>query len=455
MNYDCIVKNGIVVTENDVFKGDIGIAGGKIVSIAQGEIDGTADNILQAEGKCVMAGAIDLHVHFNDPGRSEWEDWEHGTSAAAAGGVTTVGDMPINSLPPLTDTAALDAKIKAAGEKAVIDYIFWGGLVSNNLKEIPELFKRGITAFKAFMSNSGVEFATADDAILLEGLKFTRDLDCFIGVHAENDAITSYYAKKLKAAGRTDRMAWVESRPEVQELEAISRFLLLLKHSEGKGHICHVSVSKGFDLIEEAKTAGIKVTAETCAHYLWFDQEDFAEKGPLLKCAPPLRSSSNRNELWKQVLDGKVDFVTSDHSPSTESEKIKGNGNIWMAWGGVSGIQNTVPVLITEGVHKRNMPLTRLTRIISANPAKRAGIYGKKGLIGVGADADLMIIDLHKKWTFSKGEIKTKNKISPYIGEEFTGAVEKTIIRGKLVFENGDITCKSSGRYTGSLAGRV
>jgi allantoinase len=449
MTYDCVIKNGIIVTENDIFKGDICISKGKIAEITSDRIDNAADNVIEACGKYILAGAIDLHVHFNDPGRTHWEDWEHGTKAAASGGITTVADMPINSLPALINTAAFDEKIKAAGEKANIDYMFWGGLVNDNLADIPELHDRGIIAFKAFMSNSGVEFTTADDAILLEGLKFTKEKSCFIGVHAENDAITTYYADKLKASGRTDRAAWTESRPEIQELEAISRFLLLLKYSQGNGHICHVSVSKGFDIIEEAKKEGIQVTGETCAHYLWFNQDDFAAKGPLLKCAPPLRSDKNRNDLWKQVMNGKVDFITSDHSPCSESEKVKGNDNIWKAWGGVSGIQNTIPVMITEGVHKRNMPLTLLTKIVSANPAKRAGIYGKKGLIAVGADADLMIIDLDEEWTFSESDINTKNKISPYIGEKFTGKVEKTMVRGKLVFDNTNLTCNGYGKYVG------
>lgn len=447
MRYDSVIKNGIIVTGNDIFKGDIGIADGRITAITSGESGFEGGIEILADGKHIMAGAIDMHVHFNDPGRSEWEDWEHGTKAAASGGITTVADMPLNSLPALTNEAALDAKIKAALGKANIDYVLWGGLVNDNLSDIHILQNRGITAFKAFMSNSGVEFTTANDAILFEGLRLTEGSDSFIGVHAENDAMTSYYANKLKAEGRTDRMAWVESRPEMQELEAITRFLLLLKYSRGNGHICHVSVSKAFDVIEDAKKDGVKVTAETCAHYLWFDQKDFVEQGPLLKCAPPLRSSNNKDELWKKVLEGKVDCISSDHSPCSESEKAKGNDNIWNAWGGVSGIQNTVPVLLTEGVHKRNMPLTLLTKVISANPAKRLGIYGKKGIIRVGADADIMILDLNKKWTFGKDDIKTKNKISPYTCEEFTGKVEKTLVRGKLVFDGINADCNGFGRY--------
>lgn len=451
MRYDCIIKDGIIVTENSIFKGDLGIAEGKIAGIGCGGIGDEAGEILPAEGKYIMAGAIDLHVHFNDPGRCRWEDWEHGTRAAASGGITTVVDMPINSLPALVDSAAFEAKLDAARDKANVDYIFWGGLVNDNLPDIPELHNKGVAAFKAFMSNSGVEFSIANDAILLEGLKFTRGRSCFIGVHAENDAMTAYYGNRLKKAGRTDRMAWVESRPEEAELEAIARFLLLLKYSRGNGHICHVSVSGGFDMIEYAKRQGIGVTAETCAHYLWFDQNDFVKKGPVLKCAPPVRSEENKKALWKQVLDGKVDCITSDHSPCSSEEKIKGNDNIWEAWGGVSGIQNTIPVLITEGVHKRNMPLTLLTKLVSANPAKRMGIYGRKGTIDIGADADLMIVDLNKKWTFCENDINTKNKISPYIGEEFTGKIEKTMVRGKLVFDGVNINSSGYGRYAWNI----
>lgn len=448
MKYDCIIKNGQIVTEELTFKGSIGIKDGKIAAIAvQEQAFKETEEIIDASGKYVMAGVLDAHVHFNDPGRSHWEDWRCGTKAAAFGGTTCVADMPINSIPALTHEAAFEEKLAQAKEKANIDYIFWGGLVDDNLSQLEGMYKKGIKGYKAFMSNSGVEFTTANDAILYEGLKYTAGTDRFIGVHEENDIVTAYYAKKMREAGRCDALSWVEARPKVQELEAIRRFLFWTGQSGGNGHLCHVSVPEAFDEIAQAKGEGVSVTAELCAHYLWFTKEDFAKKGPILKCAPPLRSEECKEKLWQKVLEGKVDMITSDHSPCSKEEKDKGSNNIWDAWGGVAGVQNIAHVLLTEGVHKRGMSLNLMTKLLSANPSKRFGIYGKKGVIAPGADADFMIIDLHKKWTFSEQDIYTKCKISPYVGENFHGKVERTIVRGRTVFDGKPVPADGYGKY--------
>lgn len=448
MKYDSIIKNGQIVTEELTWKGNIGIKDGKIaaVTIEEQQLE-EAEEIIDASGKYVMAGVLDAHVHFNDPGRSHWEDWRCGTQAAAFGGTTCVADMPINSIPALTDEKAFEEKLAQAKEKANIDYIFWGGLVDDNLSDLAGMHNKGVVGFKAFMSNSGVEFTTANDAILYEGLKYTAGTDQFIGVHEENDMVTAYYGRKMRESGRTDSLSWVEARPEVQELEAVKRFLFWTEKSGGNGHLCHVSVPEAFDEIAQAKGNGVSVTAELCAHYLWFTQNDFMEKGPLLKCAPPLRGEECKDRLWQKVLEGKVDMITSDHSPCAEEEKEKGRNNIWDAWGGVAGVQNIVHVLLTEGVHKRGMSLNLMTKLLSANPAKRFGIYGKKGVIAPGADADLMIIDLDRKWTFQNRDIYTKCKISPYLGEVFHGKVERTIVRGRTVFHGKVIPADGYGKY--------
>lgn len=449
MKYDCIIKNGIIVTEEEIFQGDIGILNGKIAAISPDGMQGDSDLIIGADGLHVLAGAIDMHVHFNDPGKTDWEDWACGTMAAAAGGITTVADMPLNSLPVLTDKEAFACKLRAAKSNAYTDYVFWGGLTDNNLEKLPELHEKGIRAFKAFMSGSGLDaFTSAHDGILLEGLRFTAaNRDCFIGVHAENHAITAFLANRMKQLGRIDRSAWVDSRPELQEREAIRRFLFLLQETDGQGHICHISIPEGFEMIHLAKQDGARVTGETCAHYLWFNREDFEKLGPLLKCAPPLRSEDNRRTLWEQVLKGHVDCIASDHSPCAPRLKEIGQDDIWKAWGGISSIQCTVPVLLTEGVHARKLPLTALTRLISANPARRLGLYGRKGKIGIGTDADLMLIDLNKQWIFDAGCLRTKNRISPYVGAAFRGKVEKTLVRGRMVFDGDCLPSKGFGRY--------
>lgn len=451
MKYDSIIKNGYIVTENLIFTGSIGIKDGKIVTLMQQEDeDAEAAEIVDATGKYVMAGAVDAHVHLNDPGRSHWEDWRCGTRAAAFGGTTCVADMPINSIPALTNAAAFDEKLKQAEEKANIDYLFWGGLENDNLTEIAGMHEKGITGYKAFMSNSGVEFTTANDAILLEGLKSTTDTDMFVGVHEENDAVTAYYGKKMQEQGRCDVLSWVEARPAVQELEAVSRFLFWTEQTKGNGHLCHVSIPEAFDEIARAKSRGVSITAELCAHYLWFTLEDFLKQGPLLKCAPPIREASCKEALWQKVMEEKVDMITSDHSPCSIEEKEKGKDNIWKAWGGVAGIQNVVHVLLTEGVNKRGLSLESVTRMVSANPARRFGVYGKKGVIMPGADADIMIVDLDRKWIFKEEDIYTKSKISPYLGAEFTGKVIRTIVRGRTVFNEKIIPSDGYGEYVRS-----
>lgn len=446
MKYDCIIKNGQIVTEELTFPGNIGIKAGKIAAITSGEqMTEDAEEIIDASGKYVMAGVLDAHVHFNDPGRSHWEDWRCGTQAAAFGGTTCVADMPINSIPALTDGKAFEEKLAQAKKKANIDYIFWGGLVDDNLSELAGMHAKGVVGYKAFMSSSGVEFTTANDAILYEGLKYTAGTDQFIGVHEENDTVTSYYGRKMRENGRCDALSWVEARPEVSELEAVNRFLYWTEKSKGNGHLCHVSVAEAFEKIAGAKERGVSVTAELCAHYLWFTQDDFVKKGSLLKCAPPVRSAENREMLWQKVLEGKVDMITSDHSPCGKEDKDK--DNIWDAWGGVAGVQNIVHVLLTEGVHKRGMSLNLMTKLLSANPAKRFGIYGKKGVIAPGADADLMILDLDRTWKFREQDIYTKCKISPYVGACFHGKVERTIVRGRTVFDGKPVPSDGYGEY--------
>lgn len=453
MKYDCVVRNGRIVADGVIFTGSIGIKDGKIAVMAIADTDMEGNEVIDAAGTYVMAGVLDAHVHINDPGRSDWEDFRSGTQAAAFGGTTCIADMPINSIPALTDETAFEAKRMQAEKKANIDYIFWGGLVHDNLRELAGMHKKGISGFKAFMSNSGVEFATADDAILYEGLKYTAGTNQFVGVHEENDAVTAYYSRKMQEAGRRDPRSWAEARPEVQELEAVRRFLYWTKVSGGNGHLCHVSLPEAFDEIAEAKAEGVSVTAEVCAHYLWFTIEDFERQGALLKCAPPIREQAVKDGLWRKVLEGKVDMITSDHSPCAAEEKEKGRDNIWKAWGGVSGIQNIVHVLLTEGVHKRGLSLNRMSDMLSANPARRFGIYGKKGVIAPGADADLMIIDMDRKWTFSESDIYTKSKSSPYLGADFTGKVIRTIVRGRTVFDGTVISSDGYGKYAGRERG--
>ncbi|MDO4977774.1 MAG: allantoinase AllB [Eubacteriales bacterium] len=424
---DVIIKNGTFVTPDGMMKGQMGIKDGIIQFLTEEVINENAKEIFDAKGYVIIPGLVDMHVHVNDPGRTEWEDWEHASKAALEGGITTIADMPLNSYPAVTDVQTLKGKGQIAKEKSLVHYILWGGLTNENVDQIPLMQKEGVVAFKAFMSGSGIpDFSSAGNEVLLKALSYTVGTDSFIGVHAECEEIAAYLGEKLKKAGRMDPMAWVESRPVSCETEAINRFLSFVRVTGGNGHICHVTSAEGVEMIAQARKEGLPVTFETCASYLTFTQEDFAEIGPILKCAPPLRTKDNREKLWDYVKDGTIPIVTSDHSPSTKELKDRGNDNIWEAWGGISGIQTTLYAMLTEGYHKRGLSLERLVQACCENPAKRLGLEDCKGKIKVGYDADLVILDLDQEWILKEEDLCTKNKISPLIGCKMKGKIVKT-----------------------------
>jgi allantoinase len=289
------------------------------------------------------------------------------------------------------------------------------------------------------MSNSGVDFERVKDDVLYAGLLQTKALGNLVGVHAENEDVTSYLGRQLQASGRTDRASWPASRPPETELEAINRACYWAKVADGNLHIVHVTIPDGLRAVAQAKAAGVHVTAETCPHYLFFDQQDFERIGPAAKCAPPIRSRQLVEELWECVKGGLVDTIGSDHSPCLWEDKAKGLDNIWQAWGGISGIQVMLPVLLTAGVHQRGLALSQLVRLLSTQPAHLFGLYPRKGDLLPGADADLVVVDPDKVWTLTADQLFYRNKHSAYIGSTFTGCVERTLVRGVTVYEAGEI----------------
>lgn len=430
---DLIIKNGTLVIPEGIIVGNIGVADGIIQLVTEEDICMEAKEIYDATGLTVIPGLVDMHVHVDDPGRSEWEDWEHASRAAKSGGVTTIADMPLNSTPAVTNVINLQNKDAVALKNSCIDYVLWGGLTNENADDIPDMQKAGVKAFKAFMSGSGIpDFSSAGNEALIKGLSYTVGTDSFIGVHAESEAIVSYLGEKLKKEGRKDPMAWVESRPIASEVEAITRFLSFVEITGGNGHICHVACAEGIRVIDEARKRGLPVTFETCASYLTFTQEDFQEVGPILKCAPPLRTKENRELLWEYVKDGTIPIVTSDHSPCTKELKDNGKDDIWKAWGGISGIQTTLYTMLTEGYHKRNLSLERLVEVCCENPAKRLGIGNRKGKLRVNYDADIIIIDLNKEWVFEEKNLYTRNIISPMIGKLLKGKIIKSFTKKEM-----------------------
>ena len=431
------LKNAIVVTEAAEFHGGVVVEGEKIVQVVEGVPDVDAVQVLDLGGKVLMPGVVDDHVHFNEPGRTHWEGYRTGSMAAAAGGVTTIFEMPLNATPPTNNRDLLAKKRQAVKGESVVDYGNWGGLVDNNLEDLAGLDEDGVIGLKAFMSNSGVDFERIDDDLLYAGLKFSGEAGNLVGVHAENEYVTSFLGQKMRAAGRIDRASWSESRPPESELEAIHRACYWAGFANGNLHIVHITIAEGIRAVVEAKQREIRVTSETCPHYLYFDNNDFERIGPAAKCAPPIRSRQGVEDLWDCVLGGLVDTIASDHSPCPWEDKARGMDDIWKAWGGISGIQTLLPVLLTEGVHKRGLSLPALVRMITANPARIFGLYPKKGCLQPGADADLVVVDLEKEWSLGQDQLFYKNKHSAYIGSRFKGRVERTLVRGTTVYNAG------------------
>ncbi|HLZ44714.1 MAG TPA: allantoinase AllB [Gemmatimonadales bacterium] len=440
-----VIRGGTAVLPTGLRPADIAVKDGVISAIGSHVRD--EGESIDATGLVVLPGVIDAHVHFNDPGRADWEGWEAGTRGAAAGGVTTVLEMPLNAHPPTTTPEAFDAKLAIASQKALVDFGLWGGLVPDNLQNLANLHQRGVIAFKAFMSDSGIDdFHRVSDGMLAIGLKATARLGALVGIHAESQELLD----RLAAEQSADRLSWCRARPPVAEVEAIGHLLACMRGAgkSVRAHVVHVSCAAGLKQVDAARGKGVSITAETCPHYLAFTEEDFERIGPPLKCAPPIRDAATREALWAEVLAGRVDLIASDHSPCPAADKQKGEDDIRRAWGGIAGIQATLPVLLTEGLQARGLSLERIAHLTATAPAQLFGLFPRKGAIAVGADADFALVDPQRRWTFDTHELQTKSGVSAYVGRAFTGKVVRTIVRGQTVFADGEITGRAgSGRF--------
>lgn len=442
--FDLIIRNGNIVTAESTVQGDIGIKDGKIVEVSVGNfIEGSADRVINAEGLHVLPGIIDTHVHFNEPGRTEWEGFETGSRSLAAGGVTSFVDMPCNSTPPTVDKENLAIKKAIAEEKSIVNPFYWGGLEPTNIDKLRELHENGVLAFKAFVSPSGIDdFASADDETLYKGMKEIASFGSLLGVHAESTIICDQLAKKKQAEGKTSARDFVESRPILSEVEAVRRVLTYAELTGCRVHIVHASNRRVVEEVLAARERGVNVTVETCAHYLALTVKDLEEQGGLAKCCPPLRDEEIVEDLWTAVANGEVDTISSDHSPAPASMKQIPNGNFFKGWGGISGCQSTLNVMLTEGYTKRNLPLEKVVALTATNPAKLFGLYPQKGTIAIGSDADIAIVNLKESFVLRKEDLFYRHQHSPYVGRTFNGKVTSTIVNGKVVFEDGRITAE-------------
>ena len=429
---DVVVRGGTLVTPAGRMRADLAIEGGRIREVAP-EIAGGRDEI-DARGLLVLPGVIDVHLHFNEPGHTEWEGGATGSRAFAAGGGTLFFDMPLNSTPCTVNAREFDRKRAALEASSITDFALWGGLIPGGVPDLAEMAARGVVGFKAFMCNSGLrEFPRADDLTLLDGMREAARLGVPVAVHAESDEITRGLTER---ATTRDVRAFLASRPIVAELEAIQRALLLAREAGASLHIVHISSGRGVVLAAEARANGVDVSIETCAHYLFFTDDDFARLGTVAKCAPPLRPADQQRALWDALLAGHVDIVASDHSPSPPSMK---EGDVMSAWGGVAGVQSTLAVLLEKGCHERGLPVERVASLLAAAPARRFGIRDK-GALEVGLDADIVLVEYDRRFTLGPEDLHQRYKLSPYIGATFRGLVRRTIRRGETIFADGHIT---------------
>jgi allantoinase len=397
---DCIIRGGSVVLEDRVHAAcDVAIEDGRIQAVGA-ELPGGATEEIDARGLHVFPAVIDIHVHFNEPGRADWEGAASGSRALAAGGGAVFFDMPLNSTPCTVNALEFDRKHAALEAASIADFGIWGGLVPASIPHMDELAAAGVVGFKAFMCDSGLpEFPRADDDTLFEGLKHAARLGLPVAVHAENHELTAALSQRMPAHTVRD---FLNSRPIVAEIDAIQRAALLAGEAGAKLHIVHISCGRGIVAAAEARAKGVDVSIETCAHYLYFTEEDMEKLGAIAKCAPPLRSAADQDELWAEVMRGAVDVVGSDHSPAPPDMKT---GDFAKAWGGIAGVRSTLAVLLG-----RNLPLERIASLTASFPARRFAIP-RKGSIRPGNDGDLTLVDLSQPHTLRRRQAR------PAIGE--------------------------------------
>jgi allantoinase len=418
-----LIAGCVLVDERSARRADVFIENGVVSEVLEPGHDRTGDQRLDATGLHVLPGMVDAHVHFNEPGRTDWEGFLTGTTAAAAGGVTTVCDMPLNSHPPTLDARSHALKLSAVAEHARVDYALWGGVVPESLDRLPELARAGVVGVKGFLCDSGLaEYAPLDEFALLEAMQRCAELGLLLALHAEDPTHTH-------TAGGNTALDWARSRPPATELNAVERALRVGAETGVRLHFVHISTHEAARRIASARSAGQDVTVETCPHYLLLDESDLERLGAFGKCAPPLRDAREVEALWDAVRDGSIDYVASDHSPCPPA--MKQTDSIWSAWGGLHGVQTSVPALLSRA------DAPTVVRLSAANPARRMGLYPRKGALLPGSDADVALVDLDAPWTLTESDLQTRWRISPYLGRRFSARVVTTLVRGTVVWRDG------------------
>jgi len=396
---------------------------------------------IDASGLLVLPGAIDPHVHFDTPGYTDREDFTCGSMSAAAGGITTVIDMPDTSVPPVTDRASLMAKLKVIGEMSVVDFALWGGMSGNELRtsgwraHLRQLKLEGVIGIKCYMLSGMRSFEHLLPLELVEVMRRSHELGIVVGLHAEDRDLVGRRTAGLQTLGRQDAKAYYEARMEPAEQDGVRQAVAVASETGSSLHIVHVGSARAALLALEAKRGGADITMETCPHFLAFSHEDFVARGSILKTAPVVKTKEDSERLWQMLAAGDIDFAASDHAPCPEKEKE--TGSIWTDYNGISGTETLFTYLFSEGYKKGKLTLSRLVEATSSAAARRYGLYPRKGAIAADTDADLVFVDPDRKWKVSGASFGSKGKQTPFEGQEFTGKVVKTMCRGTIVYEEG------------------
>jgi allantoinase len=427
--FDLVIRAPRVICPEGEAARSIGISDGRIVAVEPADAKLEADRVIELDDDVVvLPGVVDAHVHVCEPGNTEWEGFDSATRAAAAGGITTLVDMPLDNVPTTVSVAALETKREAAGGHCYVDVGFWGGAIPGNLDQMPPLRDHGVLGFKCFLVDSGTpDFPRLDITQLEQALRVAREVDLPLLVHAESEEAAAGFSP---VHGRI-YADYLASRPRGIENLAIAQLIEAARRTGGRAHVVHLSSSDALPMIASAQRDGVPITAESCPHYLSLSAEVIPDGATVFKCSPPIREESNRELLWQGLEKGIIDLVASDHSPCTVAMKLLESGDFGEAWGGITSIQLSLPVVWTQA-RARGLTLSDVARWMAERPAKLAGL-SRKGRIAVGFDADFCVFAPNESFVVDPGTLLHRNQLTPYAGRRLMGVVRSTLLRGEPI----------------------
>jgi dihydroorotase len=437
---DLVIRSGQVVGPDSVIDASVAIKDGRVIAVGEDSVMPQAVETLDARGLHVLPGAIDVHVHFRDPGYPHKEDFASGTAAAAFGGVTTVFDMP-NTIPPTGTPEILAAKHKMAAEKAHVDFGLYALLGEDTIEHVPELAKTAI-GFKLYMGNTFGKIASPSTGAMLEAFEVVAPTGKRVSLHAETNSIMERRETRMRQAGRVDPLAHIASRPAVVAVEAVSRAAILAEWTGARIHILHISSAEELRPLREAKARGVDITGETCPHYVLLSTDDYARFAGVIRVNPPVREARNQQPLWNAIADGTIDIIATDHAPHSPEEKTR--NDIWTVDCGFPGVETQMPLMLTE-VNAGRFSISDYVRWSSVNPARIWGLYPRKGVIQPGADADIAIVDLAREWSIDDAKLQSLSRITPFHGRRVKGLPIHTLVRGRFVMKDRALVAGTRG----------